>query len=218
MMMDLFSSMDSKNSMFLNFFVIFMTIMMIMLLQMSSGKSMFVVMLDQVKSNFKNKKEKLNISLLIISSIFMLILTNNFMGMLPFVFSTTSSLWVNGSLSILLWGMFIISGLFFSMHKSLAHLAPTGSPLILLPLLILIETVSILIRPLTLTVRLVANISAGHIILTLISTVLSSSLNMMYFMLSIIIMFFYSLFEFFVCFIQAYIFTLLLNLYLQEHP
>nr|YP_009253510.1 ATP synthase F0 subunit 6 [Achatinella mustelina]ANC62885.1 ATP synthase F0 subunit 6 [Achatinella mustelina] len=186
---------------------------------MSSSSTMFMMMLKQVKLNFKNNKnKKLNISLLIISSIFMLILFNNFMGMLPFVFSTTSSLWVSGSLSILLWSMLIISGLFFSLRKSLAHLAPTGSPLILLPLLILIETVSILIRPLTLTVRLVANISAGHIILTLISTVLSSSLNMMYFMLTIIIMFFYSLFEFFVCFIQAYIFTLLLSLYLQEHP
>nr|YP_009558646.1 ATP synthase F0 subunit 6 [Partulina redfieldi]AZZ06747.1 ATP synthase F0 subunit 6 [Partulina redfieldi] len=217
MMMDLFSSMDGNTSLLLNFFIIFMTIIMIMLLQLSSKPSMLMVMLGQLKLNFKNK-EKLNISLLIISSIFMLILFNNFMGMLPFVFSTTSSLWMNGSLSILLWGMIIISGLFFNLYKSLAHLAPTGSPLILLPLLVLIETVSIMIRPLTLTVRLVANITAGHIILTLISTVLSSSLNSMYFMMTIMIMFFYSLFEFFVCFIQAYIFTLLLSLYLQEHP
>nr|AZN62407.1 ATP synthase F0 subunit 6 [Achatinella fulgens] len=219
MMMDLFSSMDGNISMFLNFIIIFVMIIMIMLLQSGKSTSMSMVMLEQMKLNFKSKKkEKLNISLLIISSIFMLILFNNFIGMLPFVFSTSSSLWVNGSLSILLWSMLIISGLFFNIYKSLAHLAPTGSPLILLPLLILIETVSIMIRPLTLTVRLVANISAGHIILTLISTVLSSSLNMMYFMLTIIIMFFYSLFEFFVCFIQAYIFTLLLSLYLQEHP
>jgi len=77
--------------------------------------------------------------------------------------------------------------------------------------------VSIIIRPLTLTVRLIANISAGHIVISLIANVLvSASLPALVsiFLLNVG----YNLFEVFVCLIQAYIFTLLVKLYAEEHP
>ena len=101
--------------------------------------------------------------------------------------------------------------------ESAAHLAPAGAPAGLIPVLILIETISLLIRPITLTVRLIANISAGHIVISLIANCLvRSSLTV------IIPVFFiytgYNIFEVFVCFIQAYIFSLLIKLYAEEHP
>lgn len=94
---------------------------------------------------------------------------------------------------------------------TIAHLAPIGAPSMLIPFLVIIETVSILIRPLTLTVRLLANISAGHIVLSIISRCLNS------FSITIfIILIGYNFFEFFVSFVQAYVFILLLKSYSNE--
>ncbi|KAH9518908.1 ATP synthase subunit H protein (Va0H) (atp6H) (Atp6v0e) [Bulinus truncatus] len=106
---------------------------------------------------------------------------------------------------------------FFFMKKTLAHLVPAGRPALLIPFLIIIEIISILIRPLTLTVRLIANIRAGHIVLSLIANCLTS-LGFTRILLILIVSVFYNIFEVFVCFIQAYIFTLLLKLYRLEHP
>merc|ERR1711893_531541 len=87
----------------------------------------------------------------------------------------------------------------------------------LIPFLVLVETVRIIIRPLTLTVRLIANIRAGHIVMSLIANCLvraSISALIPVFLINVG----YTLFEVFVCFIQAYIFTLLVKLYAEEHP
>ena len=81
----------------------------------------------------------------------------------------------------------------------------------LCPLIIIIESIRILIRPITLAVRLVANITIGHLVLALMGTgrvirainVVSSA---------------YIVFEFFVCGLQAYVFFLLVNLYRVDHP
>ena len=88
----------------------------------------------------------------------------------------------------------------------LSTLVPRGSPMPLGPILVLIETVRLFIRPLTLSLRLVANISAGHIVLGLCSN--ASGLSRLSY-------YFYTLFEFFVCIIQAYIFTLLVRMYCE---
>nr|YP_010273946.1 ATP synthase F0 subunit 6 [Bulinus nasutus]QYJ56649.1 ATP synthase F0 subunit 6 [Bulinus nasutus] len=154
---------------------------------------------------------------LFITSLMFFLININLMGLTPFVYSMSSSLWFASSIALTMWLMLIISSLNFSWKKTLAHLVPTGSPAALVPFLIIIEMISILIRPLTLTVRLIANISAGHIVLGLIANCLTS----MEFP-SIFSVFFisvaYNMFEVFVCFIQAYIFTLLLKLYSLEHP
>ena len=91
-----------------------------------------------------------------------------------------------------------------------AHLSPSGAPFALSPLLVLIETISIIIRPLTLTVRLVANITVGHIVSALVAVKLRAMRGI--WSLTFITMF-YIIFEFGVCLVQAYIFTLLLRLY-----
>ena len=96
-----------------------------------------------------------------------------------------------------------------------------GAPAPLNPFLVLIETVSILVRPITLSVRLIANISAGHIVLTLVGNYMTASLFIggafsIALLLSIQIL--YSVFEFGIGVIQAYIFCLLITLYSDEHP
>lgn len=121
-------------------------------------------------------------------------------------------------MAVVLWGLLIFSGYTYNFKKSLAHLCPSGAPILLIPLLVIIERISILIRPLTLTVRLVANIRAGHIILALTASALSSGLNHLAVGFLGIIIIAYYLFEFFVSLIQAYIFTLLVSLYIAEHP
>nr|QWE50981.1 ATP synthase F0 subunit 6 [Planorbella pilsbryi] len=213
MFSDLFSSLDGCTSMFSWVITMLMILIFFSKSFVFSMNSMMITFL--AKLGYGNKKI-LPFSLFIIVLFFFLI-SMNLLGLTPFTFSMTSSLWFASSLALLIWLMLIMSGFFFSFKKSLAHLVPSGAPLILTPFLVLIETISILIRPLTLTVRLIANISAGHIVLSLIANCLTS-LNHSSMIMVLLVSVGYNMFEVFVCFIQAYIFTLLLKLYSVEHP
>nr|AEQ93882.1 ATP synthase subunit 6 [Rhopalocaulis grandidieri] len=148
----------------------------------------------------------------VLPGLFTALIFLNFQGLVPLVYSITSGLWCPALLGLTLWLSLLTSGFCFNPKEALAHLAPSGAPTLMIPLLVLIESISILIRPLTLTVRLVANISAGHIVLSLVASSAHAQGGLLF------VSIFYSLFEFFVCFIQAYIFTLLISLYAQEHP
>lgn len=96
---------------------------------------------------------------------------------------------------------------------------PEGTPILLIPVLVLIETVSLIIRPLALGVRLTANLTAGHLLIQLIATavikltVLAPTVALLTMLLLILL----SLLEIAVAIIQAYVFVLLLSLYLQEN-
>nr|YP_009353576.1 ATP synthase F0 subunit 6 [Ellobium chinense]AQX92063.1 ATP synthase F0 subunit 6 [Ellobium chinense] len=164
----------------------------------------------------EGKKELMPLPLFLFGLMFFLV-NANLIGLSPFVYGPTSALWFASTLALTMWGLLILSGWAHAPKMSAAHLAPSGAPSALIPFLVLIETVSIVIRPLTLTVRLIANISAGHIVLSLIANCLTSMsflAGVSVFLISVG----YTLFEVFVCFIQAYIFTLLVSLYAQEHP
>nr|QLY89846.1 ATP synthase F0 subunit 6 [Gyraulus laevis] len=141
----------------------------------------------------------------------------NFLGLTPLTYTMSSSLWFASSLALIMWMLVVLSSFSFSFKKTMAHLVPSGAPSVLIPFLVLIESISLLIRPLTLTVRLIANISAGHIVLSLIANVLTS-MSGPKLLLMLLLSVGYNMFEVFVCFIQAYIFSLLLKLYSLEHP
>merc|ERR1712058_127721 len=98
------------------------------------------------------------------------------------------------------------------------HLLPEGTPTPLIPVLIVIETISLFIRPLALGVRLTANLTAGHLLIGLISTAAAVMLPIMptVALLTITLLFLLTLLEVAVAMIQAYVFILLLSLYLQE--
>merc|ERR1712108_93351 len=97
----------------------------------------------------------------------------------------------------------------------LAHLVPLGSPGLLIPFIVLIEMVRSIIRPLTLSVRLVANIVAGHLLLTLLR---NGARSVRLILLSLIMLALFALrcLETAVATIQAYVFTILSTLYVSE--
>nr|YP_010836068.1 ATP synthase F0 subunit 6 [Evacanthus bivittatus]QKO00202.1 ATP synthase F0 subunit 6 [Evacanthus acuminatus]WGC90084.1 ATP synthase F0 subunit 6 [Evacanthus bivittatus] len=144
-------------------------------------------------------------------SIFFLILVNNSMGLVPYVFTSSSHLMFSLSLALPMWLSFMIYGWFNNTNMMFTHLVPIGTPFILMPFMVMIETISNLIRPGSLAVRLTANMIAGHLLMSLLG---NSSLSMM-----VILMFVFIIlmsFEIAVSAIQAYVFMTLTTLYSSE--
>nr|AGI05238.1 ATPase subunit 6 [Melanerpes formicivorus]ATD83090.1 ATPase subunit 6 [Melanerpes formicivorus] len=156
---------------------------------------------------------------LILTSLMILLLSINLLGLLPYTFTPTTQLSMNMALAFPLWLATLLTGLRNQPSASLGHLLPEGTPTLLIPALILIETTSLLIRPLALGVRLTANLTAGHLLIQLISTASTALLSIMpvVSILTTIILLLLTILEVAVAMIQAYVFVLLLSLYLQEN-
>lgn len=156
---------------------------------------------------------------LILLSTLTLLLTLNIIGTLPYTFTPTTQLCISLGLAFPLWLATVLIGLRHYPLRTIAHLVPESTPSPLIPALIAIETISLLVRPLALGVRLAANLTAGHIILQMIA---STALGLLYTVSSgglvvIVILYALTLLELIVAAIQAYVFVLLLSLYLQEN-
>nr|AAT72177.1 ATP synthase F0 subunit 6 [Aechmophorus occidentalis] len=156
---------------------------------------------------------------LILTSLMMLLLTINLLGLLPYTFTPTTQLSMNMALAFPLWFATLLTGLRNQPSASLGHLLPEGTPTPLIPALILIETISLLIRPLALGVRLTANLTAGHLLIQLISTATTALFPIIpsISILTTMILLLLTILEVAVAMIQAYVFVLLLSLYLQEN-
>nr|YP_009092591.1 ATP synthase F0 subunit 6 [Rhabdosargus sarba]AIR12155.1 ATP synthase F0 subunit 6 [Rhabdosargus sarba]BBC27457.1 ATPase subunit 6 [Rhabdosargus sarba] len=156
---------------------------------------------------------------LILASLMIFLLSLNLLGLLPYTFTPTTQLSVNLGLAVPLWLATVLIGMRNQPNLSLAHLLPEGTPLLLIPILIIIETISLMIRPIALGVRLTANLTAGHLLIQLISTgffvLLSLQPIAAVFTGALLLML--SILELAVAIIQAYVFVLLLSLYLQEN-
>nr|AUR26945.1 ATP synthase F0 subunit 6 [Colluricincla harmonica]AUR27049.1 ATP synthase F0 subunit 6 [Colluricincla harmonica] len=156
---------------------------------------------------------------LILTSLMIFLLLINLLGLLPYTFTPTTQLSMNLALAFPLWLATLLTGLRNQPSASLGHLLPEGTPTPLIPALILIETTSLLIRPLALGVRLTANLTAGHLLIQLISTAtiaLSTTMPVVS-LLTLLVLFLLTILEVAVAMIQAYVFVLLLSLYLQEN-
>nr|YP_009563659.1 ATP synthase F0 subunit 6 [Trochalopteron milnei]QAV59306.1 ATP synthase F0 subunit 6 [Trochalopteron milnei] len=156
---------------------------------------------------------------LILTSLMIFLLLINLLGLLPYTFTPTTQLSMNLALAFPLWLATLLTGLRNQPSISLGHLLPEGTPTPLIPALILIETTSLIIRPLALGVRLTANLTAGHLLIQLISTAtvaLFSTMPMVS-LLTFLVLFLLTILEIAVAMIQAYVFVLLLTLYLQEN-
>nr|WDE78259.1 ATP synthase subunit 6 [Empidonax flaviventris] len=156
---------------------------------------------------------------LILLSLMIFLLTINLLGLLPYTFTPTTQLSMNLALAFPLWLATLLTGLRNQPSTTLGHLLPEGTPTPLIPALILIETTSLLIRPLALGVRLTANLTAGHLLIQLISTATTVLLSIMpaVSLLTTTILLLLTILEVAVAMIQAYVFVLLLSLYLQEN-
>nr|YP_004347449.1 ATP synthase F0 subunit 6 [Arothron hispidus]BAK09956.1 ATPase subunit 6 [Arothron hispidus] len=156
---------------------------------------------------------------LMFASLMVFLISINMLGLLPYTFTPTTQLSLNMALAVPLWLMTVIIGLRKNPTAALGHLLPEGTPVPLIPALILIETISLFIRPLALGVRLTANLTAGHLLIQLIATAAFVLLPLMptVAILTAVLLFLLTLLEVAVAMIQAYVFVLLLSLYLQEN-
>nr|WNH20508.1 ATP synthase F0 subunit 6 [Chilorhinus platyrhynchus] len=153
------------------------------------------------------------------TSLMLFLLTINLAGLLPYTFTPTTQLSLNMGLAVPLWLATVIIGMRNQPTVALGHLLPEGTPPLLIPVLIVIETISLFIRPLALGVRLTANLTAGHLLIQLIATavfVLMSTMPTVA-VITATVLFLLTLLEVAVAMIQAYVFVLLLSLYLQEN-
>nr|YP_009327143.1 ATP synthase F0 subunit 6 [Orthetrum glaucum]ANX09967.1 ATP synthase F0 subunit 6 [Orthetrum glaucum] len=223
MMTNLFSVFDPTTSMFnmsINWIsTMIAIIMMPMMFWLIPTRMM--VMWNMITTTLHNEFKTLlgsnsfNGTTFMFISVFSLILFNNFMGLFPYIFTSTSHLVFTLTLSLPLWVSFMVYGWINHTQHMFAHLVPQGTPAVLMPFMVCIETISNLIRPGTLAVRLAANMIAGHLLMTLLGNTGSS---ISYSILSLLIVTQIALLtlESAVSIIQSYVFAVLSTLYSSE--
>lgn len=146
---------------------------------------------------------------------FLFIIFSNFLGLLPYIFTRSRHLRFTLSLALPFWIGCIIWSIVFQYKNMLVHLVPVGTPAVLIPVIVIIETIRNLIRPGALAVRLAANIVAGHLLLSLLGGQ-GAALRMSLLCGLIIGLVLLIVLECAVACIQAYVFTILSTLYLNE--
>lgn len=164
--------------------------------------------------NFKGHKWAILLTTLII-----FLISLNIIGLLPYTFTPTTQLSLNLALAFPLWLATVLIGFRINTTIALSHLLPIGTPIFLIPVLVIIETISLFIRPLALAVRLTANLTAGHLLIQLVSIAIFFLISVIPTVAAItaILLFLLTILEVAVAIIQAYVFVLLLSLYLQEN-
>nr|UYI30959.1 ATP synthase subunit 6 [Ceratosoma sp. HG0001] len=219
MMTDLFSALDCMQAGKLSMFMWITPIILASIFTITNtwNQNYTKTLLSLISINSETRQKMLPGFTLMLYTLMLYLLFMNFVGLLPFVYGPTSNIWISASMALVFWSLLIFSGWTKFPVESAAHFAPAGAPSGFVPFLVVIETASILIRPLTLSIRIIANISAGHIIMGLIATSLASATPFS-FGLIFSAHIGYNMFEVFVCTIQAYVFSLLVKLYGEEHP
>nr|AIZ58663.1 ATP synthase F0 subunit 6 [Ornithodoros kalahariensis]AIZ58754.1 ATP synthase F0 subunit 6 [Ornithodoros kalahariensis] len=158
----------------------------------------------------KNKKKYMFLMI----SIFWFIMINNFLGLFPYIFTATSHINLSSIMALPLWMTFMIFGWINQTNSMFSHLVPSGTPMMLSTFMVIIETISNLIRPLTLSVRLTANMISGHLLLCLLSNIMQNFplINAFIFPVMTALL----TLEMAVAIIQSYVFMILISLYLNE--
>lgn len=148
-------------------------------------------------------------------SVFILIVFSNFIGLFPYVFTSTRHLRITLALALPVWLGYMVYSTVKNINFFLSHLVPIGTPYPLIPFMVMIEIIRTVIRPITLSVRLAANIVAGHLLMVLIRSPISSA-SITLIGLTLIGLLLLILLELAVSFIQRYVFSTLLSLYVIE--
>nr|YP_009110163.1 ATP synthase F0 subunit 6 [Ctenoplusia limbirena]AIW64871.1 ATP synthase F0 subunit 6 [Ctenoplusia limbirena] len=223
MMSNLFSIFDPSTNLFNIPFNWISTILGIMFIPYSfwliPNRHFFIwnLILSKLHNEFKTllKNNYFQGSTFIFISMFSFILFNNFLGLFPYIFTSTSHLTLSLSISLPLWLSFMLYGWINNSQHMFIHMIPQGTPSILMPFMVLIETISNIIRPGTLAVRLTANMIAGHLLMTLLSNNgpnLPSYLIILLVLVQILLL----ILESAVAVIQSYVIAILSTLYSSE--
>nr|AML26192.1 ATP synthase F0 subunit 6 [Scolytinae sp. BMNH 1274291] len=220
-MTNLFSSFDPSS--FPSFSLNWSSSLMVLLIPClfwfipSRWNYLWIILISTMHKEFKIliKNQVNKGSTLLFTSLFTFIMMNNFLGLFPYIFTSSSHMSFTLALSLPLWLSFMIFGWINNTTHMFAHLVPQGAPSVLLPFLVIIETTSNIIRPGTLAIRLTANMIAGHLLLTLLGNSgpsLSTSLLSILIVAQILLL----TLESAVAIIQAYVFSILMTLYSSE--
>jgi len=177
-------------------------------------KQIPITLIEKIKQEIKFilPRKKGNVAVTI--TLFTLILTINVLALFPQNFPNTPQLTLNLLLAIVLWIRTLLFGITKNTKSFLIHLVPQGTPSFLINFMVLIEITRILIRPITLSVRLTANILAGHLLMSLLRNFL---MRRNFFLSIFYIPFVLTILERAVAFIQAYVFVTLITLYAAEN-
>lgn len=154
-------------------------------------------------------------NLIIFISLIIFIFFSNFLGLFPYIFTATRHIRICLSFSLSLWLGLMIFRILNYFNDLISHLTPQGTPSVLIPFIVIIESIRLIIRPITLAVRLTANIIAGHILLALLGrTGENLSIILLVILLGSQILLY--ILELAVSLIQAYVFSILSTLYRRE--
>ena len=177
-----------------------------------SGELFYNLITDTVNQNVGFKGEKF---IPLIFTLFMFIMVCNLFGMIPYGFTVTSHISITFALAMMVFLLVTLLGFILHGFHFFSLFLPAGTPWWLAPLMVLIELFAYLARPVSLSLRLAANMVAGHVLLKVIAGFIVS----MAFYLKIFPIPFISVligFEIFVAILQAYIFTILSCVYLND--
>nr|YP_010385137.1 ATP synthase F0 subunit 6 [Sphaeridium lunatum]UPL65147.1 ATP synthase F0 subunit 6 [Sphaeridium lunatum] len=222
MMTNLFSSFDPTTNfnLSLNWLSTFLGLMLIpsmFWLIPSRMNLLWIKIMMTLHNEFKTliNAPRIKGSTLIFVTLFAMIMFNNLLGLFPYIFTSTSHMVMTLTLALPLWLSFMVYGWINNTIHMLAHLVPQGTPPVLMPFMVCIETISNMIRPGTLAVRLMANMMAGHLLMTLLGNT-GAYLSMVMINLLIITQLLLLVLESAVAIIQSYVFAVLSTLYSSE--
>jgi F-type H+-transporting ATPase subunit a len=157
----------------------------------------------------------------LVFSLFIFVLVANFLGLFPYFYTVTSQIAVTFALAALVVLTVVFYGFFHHGLGFFKIFVPSGVPFILLPFIVVIEFISFLSRPISLSVRLFANMLAGHITLKVFAGFIVSMIHLGAFgvcasIVPLILTVAITALEFLVAFLQAYVFTVLTCMYLND--
>jgi F-type H+-transporting ATPase subunit a len=158
-------------------------------------------------------------------TLFMFVLFANMIGLIPYSFTVTSQLIVTATLALLVFFIVVIYGFWRNGLHFLKLFVPSGVPIAILPAIVVIEVLSFLSRPVSHSVRLFANMLAGHITLQVFAgfVIMLAGFGVVGWLgaaLPLILVIMLTALEFLVAFLQAYVFAILTCIYLKDaiHP
>ena len=161
----------------------------------------------------------------LVFSLFMFIMVSNIVGIIPYTFTVSSHIIVTAALALLVFFTVLVYGFYKNGLKFFKLFVPSGVPIVILPLVVMIEVISFLSRPVSHSVRLFANMLAGHITLKVFASFVTmlgafGAVGWAGAVLPLALTVALTALELLVAFLQAYVFTILTCIYINDaiHP
>ena len=210
----------TNSSLFMSLTIIFVTMLLLLSIKNKSlitsrlqsiSEIFYEFIANMVSDNIGDKGRKF---FPLIFTLFTFLLFGNMLGMLPYSFTFTSHIIVTFVLAMFVFLLVTLLGIFIHGFKFFGLFVPKGVPMLMLPLMIPIEIISYLSRPISLSVRLFANMMAGHTMLKIFAgfIVPLGIFGIAPLMVDVAL----TALEVLIAFLQAYVFTILTCLYLNE--